>query len=61
MTHERLHTFTLMEGEVALNTIDLAGVHNAPGLFDDVAQRCRLVLTNKKRLVFTQVSSRALP
>ena len=44
-----------MEGEFAEDVIDLAGLENAPGLLNDVTQRCRLIFTNKKRLVFTQV------
>ena len=55
VSHEDLHEDTLMEGEFAEDVIDLAGVENAPGAFNDVSQRCRLIFTNQKRLVFTQV------
>lgn len=52
-THEDLHSFTLMQGEYAVDFLDLAGLENAPGLYIDVTQQCRVVFTNKKRLVFT--------
>ena len=55
VSHEDLHEYTLMEGEFAEDVIDLAGVKNAPGAFNDVSQQCRLIFTNQKRLVFTQV------
>ena len=57
VSHEELHDFTLMEGEFAEDVLHLAGVENAPGVFHNITQRCRLVLTNKKRLVFTQVGA----
>lgn len=55
MTHQTLHRYIFMEGEVPEDTLDLAGLENAPGVYDEVTQCCRLVFTNKKRLVFTQV------
>lgn len=55
-THDDLYSFTFMEGEEPRHVLDLAGVENAPGVFDDVSQRCRVAFTNKNRLVFTQVS-----
>ena len=58
-THEELHGFTLMEGEKPVKVLDLAGLENAPGLFDDVTQQCRVVFTSERRLVFTQVRPRA--
>ena len=54
-THEHLHSFILVEGERPVDVLDLAGLEDAPGLFDVVTQRCRLVFTSNKRLVFTQV------
>ena len=54
-THDDLYSFTFMKGEDPLHVLNLAGVENAPGVFDDVSQRCRVAFTNKKRLVFTQV------
>lgn len=56
-THEELHGFTLMEGEKPDKVLDLAGLQNAPGLLNDVTQQCRVVFTNKQRLVFTQVGA----
>lgn len=44
-----------MKGEEPIQELDLAGLENAPGVFDDVTQRCRVVFTNQNRLVFTQV------
>ncbi|CBJ28410.1 expressed unknown protein [Ectocarpus siliculosus] len=54
-THDDLHQFTFMKGEKVVNALDLAGLEEAPGVFDEVTQRCRVVFTNKKRLIFTQV------
>lgn len=54
-TNDDLHKFVLSEGEHTEFALNLAGVENAPGLFDDVTQRCRVVFTNQKRLIFTQV------
>ncbi|CAN0407881.1 unnamed protein product, partial [Ectocarpus sp. 8 AP-2014] len=54
-THDDLHEFTLMKGEKVVNALDLAGLEEAPGVFDEVTQRCRVVFTSKKRLIFTQV------
>lgn len=54
-THDDLYSFTLMKGEDTVQVLDLAGLENAPGVFDDVSQRCRVAFTNKNRLVFTQV------
>ncbi|CAN0082815.1 unnamed protein product, partial [Hapterophycus canaliculatus] len=34
-------------------------LENAPGLFDKVTERCRVVFTNQKRLVFTQANHSA--
>lgn len=58
MTHDDLHSFILMEGEHPVDVLDLAGLQKAPGLYHDVTQSCRLVFTNQKRLVFTQVKTR---
>ncbi|CAN0304631.1 unnamed protein product [Ectocarpus sp. 6 AP-2014] len=58
-THDDLHEFTLMDGERVLNVLDLAGLEEAPGVFDEVTQGCRVVFTNKKRLVFTQAKHSA--
>lgn len=54
-TLEELRDFTLMEGEDPVKVLELAGLENAPGLFDNVTQQCRLIFTNQQRLVFTQV------
>lgn len=54
-TPEELARFVLMKDEEPLNLLRLAGISNAPGLNDDVAQRCRMAFTNKGRLIFTQV------
>lgn len=54
-THEQLYGFTLMDGEVPVQVLDLAGLENAPGLYDEVTQQCRVVFTSERRLVFTQV------
>lgn len=54
-SHDDLCSFTFMEGEEPVNVLDLAGLENAPGLFEDVSQRCRVAFTTKNRLVFTQV------
>lgn len=54
-THKELHGFTFMEGEQPMRELELAGLDNAPGLFDQVTQQCLVVFTNKNRLVFTQV------
>ncbi|CAB1109107.1 unnamed protein product [Ectocarpus sp. CCAP 1310/34] len=59
-THDDLHEFTLMKGEKVVNALDLAGLVDAPGLFDDLTQRCRVVFTNKKRLIFTQANHSAV-
>ncbi|CAN0419191.1 unnamed protein product, partial [Ectocarpus fasciculatus] len=58
-TLDELHHSSLMEGERAVNVLELAGVEDAPGLYDDVTQQCRVVFTNKKRLVFTQANHSA--
>eukprot|EP00752_Nemacystus_decipiens_P013455 g11917.t1 len=58
-THDELYSFTFMEDEEPLQVLDLAGVENAPGVFDDVSQRCRFAFTNKGRLVFTQAKHSA--
>lgn len=56
-SHTDLESFVLMEGEVVEegNVLDLAGLKQAPGLYNDVSQSCRLVFTSEKRLIFTQV------
>ena len=54
VTHTDLHSFILMEGEEAIDELELAGLDNAPGVYDEVTQ-CRLIFTNENRLVFTQV------
>ncbi|CBJ32136.1 hypothetical protein Esi_0309_0043 [Ectocarpus siliculosus] len=48
-----------MKGEHAVNVLDLAGMEDAPGLYDTVTQQCRVVFTNEKRLVFTQANHSA--
>eukprot|EP00903_Cladosiphon_okamuranus_P017476 g16096.t1 len=58
-SHDDLYSFTLMGGEEPVKLLDLAGVENAPGLFEDVSQRCRVAFTNKNRLVFTQAKHSA--
>ncbi|CAM9445430.1 unnamed protein product [Ectocarpus sp. 6 AP-2014] len=58
-TLDDLHDSTLMEGEHAVNVLDLAGMEDAPGLYDTVTQQCRVVFTNEKRLVFTQANHSA--
>eukprot|EP00903_Cladosiphon_okamuranus_P017475 g16095.t2 len=58
-THEQLHEFTLMEGEEPAMELNLAGLENAPGLFNDVTQQCRVAFTNKNRLIFTQANHSA--
>ncbi|CAM9575121.1 unnamed protein product [Ectocarpus sp. 13 AM-2016] len=58
-TLDELHDSALMEGEHAVNVLDLAGMEDAPGLYDIVTQQCRVVLTNKKRLIFTQANHSA--
>lgn len=47
-----------MNNESVVQVMDLAGVVNAQGLLTDVTQRCRLTLTDKNRLIFTQVDVR---
>ncbi|CAM9174696.1 unnamed protein product [Scytosiphon promiscuus] len=59
MTHDDLYDFVLMDGEYAKKSLDLAGLEDAPGLYDDVTQRCRVVFTNENRLVFTQAKHSA--
>lgn len=59
-TLDDLHDSALMEGERAVNVLDLAGMEDAPGLYDDVTQQCRVVFTNEKCLVFTQVKGCAV-
>lgn len=54
-SHEELQSFILMKDESVGLTLDLAGLEQAPGLYNDVTQNCRLVFTDQKRLVFTQV------
>ncbi|CAM9547988.1 unnamed protein product [Ectocarpus fasciculatus] len=48
-----------MKGEIVVNVLDLAGLEGAPGVFDEVTQRCRVVFTSKKRLIFTQANHTA--
>ena len=55
MTHKTLHEYIFMEEEGPDHTLELAGIDNAPGLYSEVTQCCRLIFSNKKRLVFTQV------
>lgn len=55
MTHEELHSFIFMKEEKDVDVLDLAGLENAPGVYHEVTQSCRLVFTSKNRLVFTQV------
>lgn len=61
-THKDLHDFTLMEDEHPVNELSLAGVEQPPGLgmTGVLTQQCRVVFTNKKRLVFTQVDESRL-
>lgn len=54
-THDNLHQFTLAEDENTLNELELVGLMGAPGVFDDLNQRCRVAFTDRKRLIFTQV------
>ncbi|CAM9168047.1 unnamed protein product [Scytosiphon promiscuus] len=58
-THDKLEGFVLRHGERAVNALNLAGVEDAPGVFADVTQRCRVVFTTKKRLIFTQAKHSA--
>lgn len=55
VSHDDLHGFVLMNGEDVVDIMDLAGVVNAPGLLNDITQRCRVIFTNQNRLIFTQV------
>lgn len=57
VTHKELHSYLFMKGEHADDVLDLAGLENAPGVYAEVTQSCRLVFTNQKRLVFTQVNA----
>ncbi|CAN0192757.1 unnamed protein product [Scytosiphon promiscuus] len=59
LTHDQVHSFVLMKDEHPINELSLAGLQHAPGAFTDLTQRCRLVFTNQKRLVFTQVNHSA--
>jgi len=54
-TPEELDAFLLGENEGPLHILRLAGVSDAPGLHQDVAQRCRMTFTTKDRLIFAQV------
>lgn len=56
---EELQDLCLMNNESVVQVMDLAGVVNAPGLLTDVTQRCRLTLTDKNRLIFTQANHSA--
>lgn len=60
-TPEELNDFVLMKDETPLHFLRLAGISDAPGLHDDVAQRCRMTFTNKGRLIYTQVDLISLP
>ncbi len=55
MSHDELQSFILMKDEHPMDTLELAGLEDAPGVYNTLTQRCRLVFTNQKRLVFTQV------
>eukprot|EP00903_Cladosiphon_okamuranus_P017480 g16100.t1 len=60
-THKDLHDFTLMDDERPVNELELAGVEQPPGLglTGVLTQQCRVVFTNKNRLVFTQANHTA--
>lgn len=55
VSHDELQSFILMKDERPMDTLDLAGLEDAPGVYNTLTQRCRLVFTNQNRLVFTQV------
>lgn len=55
MTRTTLQASILCNQERVMEELDLAGIANAPGIRTDITQRCRMILTDRNRIVFSQV------
>ncbi|CAM9436152.1 unnamed protein product [Choristocarpus tenellus] len=51
---EEAMEYILQENEGILDTLDLVGIENAPGVHSSISQCCRLTLTSLGRIIFTQ-------